>query len=638
MLNKRGFFAFILIVFTVFCVFSQSHLAVPLGDPIYHVLEHAQLRGLLRFLPHTKPYSQAFILSLIDEVLANDRETTFFRVLTQQERRILEQFKRDFSPREPGTSLLHGTITNEHVWNDVYFSGEFGFSLETITGIGYYPQYDGEHFNSGDSFTDIDTRLVLSFKGDLGKSLSYGLTVQGGFFKSPRSELGLAYPYYAGYSPSSHNEPFTVYSEPLAHFPYTYNKNWDGAVWYTTNINNAGHETWPYELSIGYSMFPELSGSFFNGHIQYRIASLQREWGGMTNNSSLILNQTAQPFLAGELMFMPFEWISFSGLAGVLEYSGDGIKDAAGLYQNAFSVNMLEININKIIHINFGSSAVYGKRFELGYLFPIADNFLYQNNIGDFDNMALFLNLKGQIPGIARLWFSFFMDEVNPEGDFFEKARQMYALQLGGTMNIPWITFTSFTSLTLSYTKVEPYTYTHPREVLPWFGDNRMYTNYINNDRGLGSYLPPNSDEFLVRLDTVPIPQSMLSLQYQLIRHGAAYGSSAAGGSSLWSELAPEDRSGDPRLRKFFLEDGAYKWMHIFKISGEYSFTGMNLPVRVFCELGTVYSYFTNIDGKPVIGDASGAGSPGAYSVINTPEYPHSFSFHFVVGIKIFPK
>ena len=201
-------------------------------------------------------------------------------------------------------------------------------------------------------------------------------------------------------------------------------------------------------------------------------------------------------------------------------------------------------------------------------------------------------------------------------------------------MNIPWLTFTSFTSLTLSYTKIEPYTYTHTREILPWYCDNRMFTNYINNDRGLGHYLPPNSDEFLVRLDTVPIPRSMLSLQYQLIRHGASYGSGAVGGSSLWSELDPIDRHSKPQLRKFFLEDGAYQWMHIFKISGEYSLTGFNLPLRIFCELGTVYSYFTNIAGIPVVD----GGSPGPYSVINTPEYPHSLSFHMVLGVKIFPK
>jgi hypothetical protein len=282
---------------------------------------------------------------------------------------------------------------------------------------------------TGDSSNATDSILSFSFKGDLGRNTSYGLTLNGGVFKVPRNILGEYHTFYADFnngddgpypdSPWHKDRLITTYSEPRAFFPYTYKKKWDGSVWYTTDVSNSGHEGWPQELSIGYSMRPEIAGELLNGHIFYRFASLDREWGGMTSNSSLVLNQSAQPFLAGEITFAPFEWLSFSSLTGILEYNNTAsISDSAETFQNAFSIVMLELNINRIAHIDFGSTVVWPKRFELGYLFPLADNFLYQNNIGDFDNMALFMTFQGQLPGMGKLWFSFFIDEINPEIDF----------------------------------------------------------------------------------------------------------------------------------------------------------------------------------------------------------------------------
>jgi hypothetical protein len=205
----------------------------------------------------------------------------------------------------------------------------------------------------------------------------------------------------------------------------------------------------------------------------------------------------------------------------------------------------------------------------------------------------------------------------------------MYAFQLGATARFIWL---PFGSVTLSYTKNEPYNYTHQRISVPWYGKLPMETNYVSNGKSLGHYIPPNSDEILFRLDSIPTPRSLARLQYQLIRHGADYGDRAVGGSSLMSELDPKGRSTKLNLRKYFLHDGAYQWTHIFKFMGEYSFAGSNVPVKLFCELGGVYSYFTDIDGEV------NSGSKYDYSVIDTPLYPHSLGFIGVFGIKIFPK
>jgi hypothetical protein len=141
------------------------------------------------------------------------------------------------------------------------------------------------------------------------------------------------------------------------------------------------------------------------------------------------------------------------------------------------------------------------------------------------------------------------------QGNFDEVDRTMNAYQAGLNFALP---FLSFTSLKLSYTKVNPYCYTHNRNYNPYTGgDLRMETAYHNNGMSLGHYLPPNSDEILIRFQTMPAKNLMTMLQFQMIIHGANYGSSAVDGSHLLSELDPEDRNGNPLLFRYFLRDGA---------------------------------------------------------------------------------
>jgi hypothetical protein len=638
---------------------AQTHISVSLENPVYNVIEQAQTRGLCGYLPSTKPYSQAMILSIIEEILASDPARESAR-LKEAERAILEQFRKDFTPDRNGLDLTRAAISTEHTWNDIYFSSVLDFSMDFAFGAGYYPVAAGYRYNpddsavgnslfegalhpkSGDLFTDFSIIPNLSFIGDLGKNTSYGFTIAGFVGKSPRTVLGQyettpwivlgeTTSYDDDETHETHYQSFPARSEPLAYFPYTYKKKWDGFVWATSKVNNSGQLNWPESVSIGYYMLPELSGAFLNGHFMYRFARLDREWAGSVNNGSLVLNQAAQPFLAFETVIVPFSWISFSSLTGVLEYSNaigsDNSarpKGASESFQNAFSIVMLELSHKKNFKISLGSSVVWPKRFELGYAFPLIENFLYQNNIGDFDNMALFLNLEGRPAGLGKIWFSVFVDEINPENDFFEKDRMMYAYQFGGSAYIPWL---PFTSITLSYTKNEPYNYTHGRVETPWYANPMMETNYVNFGKPLGHYLPPNSDEILLRIQTIPVLKSMIHLQYQMIRHGADYGNRAVDGSSLWSELREEERGS---MKKYFLHDGAYQWMHIFKLGGEYSFTGKNLPIKMLGEVGCVYSYFTDT--------ALELGRYGDFSVINTPQYPNSLRLIAFIGIQLFPK
>jgi hypothetical protein len=609
---------------------AQTHVSVSLDSNVYLILEQAQLRGLCAPLPGAKPYSRAEVLSAISEILSAGEGRV--GALSEKERHILEAAQDAYRTPNEGLDWQRGAYYFENTIgkNDAHISNDIGIRAESLFSGGF-----GSDFSWG-----TDTRITGFILGDLGTHFSYGFTFSGALLRAPRAILGEYDTYYKGFpgypdNPSKVNQKITTYSQPLAFFPYTYQKHWDGYVFAMEKISSGGHLSWPEGLSVGYAVLPEIRGALFDDHISYRMGRTEREWGAMSKGSSLVFNQQAQPFLALEATFKPYSWLNFSTLTGVLEFFNRNGSDSAATNQNAFSLSMLEVNYKQFLHFDVGTSVVWPKRFELGYMFPLVNNFFYQGNIGDFDNLAMFFDLKAQYPGIANVWVSLFLDEVSFERDMFELDRSMYAFQAGTQIAVPWL---PFASLSLRYTKIEPYCYTHIRTIVPWYSTEDAYGNpaymetaYTNNGESIGYYLPPNSDEILLRFETLPDPQTTVHVQYQMIRHGADHGTNAVDGSSFLSELDPERRSENPVLRKYFLRDGAYQWMHILKIGAEHSFTQKKVPLQLFGEAGVVFSYFTNING-----DAN-SGRPSSYSIVDTTEYPQSVSFIATIGFKFYP-
>jgi hypothetical protein len=158
-----------------------------------------------------------------------------------------------------------------------------------------------------------------------------------------------------------------------------------------------------------------------------------------------------------------------------------------------------------------------------------------------------------------------------------------------------------------------------------------METSYTNNGVSLGYYIPPNSDEFLVRFQTIPVKDIQTHLQFQLIRHGADFGLSAVDGSNLLSELDPDGRDGSiPELKRFFLKDGAYQWFYIFKLGAEWKMP--NLPAVLFGEAGINHSYFTSTE------ERANSGTANAYSKIDEYPYLKVSGFIFKLGVRIFSR
>jgi len=601
-------------------LFAQTHNSVSLENQAYYILEQAEIKGLCNPLSGMRPYTKSVIIAAIEEILHSDKAEK----LKKTELEILEQYLASFSKPETGMDWKRGAWRGETKMgkSDIELSANVGVSVDIEGSAGFY---------SDDMYYGTDTWIQAYVNGDLGAHVSYEFIFNGGLIRAPRKKLGTYNTFYENFqndqNPEFENRKIDVYSEPLSRFPYTYKKRWDGSIYFFNSLSD--FEGWPEDFAGGYSLPSELTASFFENKLIMRIGRITHEWGSTSFGGSLAFNQMARPFLAVEGEFFPVPWLGISSLTGVLEYfNNEDIYVSPRTNQNAFSITMLQFRYKNYFFFDFIDAVIWPKRFELGYISPVTNNFFYQNNIGKFDNMAITLNLKIQYPGLGNIWFSFFVDEMNLTVDLLTLDRQMFAMQGGINISVP---FLPFTSLKLSYTKINPYTYTHHRNYLPWYGDLRMEKSYSNNGVCLGYYLPPNSDEILARFQTMPSKNVTAHLQYQMIRHGADFGPNAVDGSNLLSELDPDRDSNPPVLKRFFLQDGAYQWSHIIKIGFEWNLN--KAPVSFYGEAGTVISYFTDIAEEA---NVTGAAHP--YSIVDTPDYTKSNGYIVTIGFKLYPR
>jgi hypothetical protein len=620
-LKSLTFFLF-LFSFSYNSVFAQNHVSVPLENNVYNILEQMELKGISAPLSGIKPYTRNAIYNAIKEILNSEK----VNLLGNTEIEILEQYLHDFSIPEKGLDLRRGIYSAQTFIgnNDTLISANIGAGADYEFSSGFYPSFN-EYY--------IGNELWINFfmNGDLGDHASWEFGGSGGVMHVPRKYLGDYNTYYEGFKDDSsyQNQLIEVFSEPLTQFPYSFKKRWDGSVYYFTNLS--GFANWPDPAAGGYNLLSEISASFLQNKLFMRIGRLSHEWGSVPFGSSLALNKMARPFLAFEAEFWPVSWFGFSTMTGILEYyNTKGIKKSSMSFQNAYSSTFMQFRYKNYLFLDLGEAVVWPKRFELGYISPLTNMFFYQNNIGDFDNMAIMLNMKLQYPGLGNIWLSFFIDEMDINKSFYELDRTMIAVQAGACIPLP---FLSFSSIKISYTRINPYNYTHNRVYIPWYReDTPMEQSYINNGVNLGYYLPPNSDELLLSFETMPVKNLTAHFQYQLIRHGADFGSSAVDGSSMYSELDPDGRNGsNPVLRRFFLQDGAYQWMHIIK--AELEWKAPSYPIALFLEAGMHISYFTNIASP-----ANVTGQAYRYEKIDTAEYPKSTGFIMKMGIKIFPR
>lgn len=636
-------------------VSAQMNVSVPVTDEIYEFLDLAHKKGLCSPLRSYKPYTRSQILESLREIYDNSEK------MSDKEIEITEKYLAAYevNEEEKKNTFYQASIKNHNEAFPISFNYKSG--LEFVYSGGLYTDSDYDSFG-------MDNMYHVNFDGDIGKGLSYKLGAVLDFSWMPLMEIGdyfIGYPWFKegvdDFADGKFEEGSSEYEEIIksqrkirrylnnSYLPYSYKKPWSGQFYFSKNLNAAGLEGWATSFGLGFSIDGEIRGSLLNNHIILGAGRLDREIAAMDNGSSLVLNKQAYPFMAVDAQFKLFDCLKFYSLTGILEYpnqdyiNDDELKkigkpegvDDSYFYQNAFSLNMIELDF-KYLHFDFGSSVVWPKRFDIGYMFPLANYVEYQNHIGDCDNLALFGDLKFTISGLGSIWGSFYLDEINGlNNNPFIKTRAMFAYQGGVKYILPKM---PFASLSFRYTKIEPYCYTHHSiNYAPWY-DHYICENYTNNGESLGYYLPPNSDEFLLQFKIQPKMGINLGASYQLIRHGADYGSQQVPGSSIYSELSNQNRD---ELEKYFLHDGAYNWIHILSTGGKVSLN-TKLPLSFYGNLGLMFSYYTMIDPDNYDRDVNGnngnckdADFSTPIDIANTDEYPNLFGAVLTIGVRI---
>ena len=372
-------------------------------------------------------------------------------------------------------------------------------------------------------------------------------------------------------------------------FPHSFSRQWDGGV---LSLSRGGaFSGWPDDPSLAGGFCAELNGVFFDDRLQLRLGRVRRDWGPGVNGASLFINSHARPFAAIEGTYSPLPWLGVSFINGALErFSEDGQWPHGGPFANMISAAQVEFNPLLFIHFSVGGSALWFTQI----------------------NAAFFSNLELRLPGLLKIWGSLFVDRLNSSFDNFGTANgNNYAWQAGLKTVVHWLPFSSFT---LRYTKVEPYCYTG--------GD--LSSAYVSGGESLGYYIPPNSDELFVRMESRLLPEVQVHVQFQMIRHGADFGYMAVPGSSL-GDILPGTGSA-----KYFLKDGVYRLDNVIKLGGSFNLKIGTVPLAIFAETGVVLTSFT-INGE------AGPGNEGQPERINDEVYSARNGFIFSIGFRLFP-
>ena len=213
-------------------------------------------------------------------------------------------------------------------------------------------------------------------------------------------------------------------------------------------------------------------------------------------------------------------------------FSLGATSNAYGVYNSRrkpdkyLTMHSFEFRPFKNFSFTYYETIVYGNRFDFSYLLPVP--YMAVQGVGGFDdNLQMGLNFKWKIAK-GLVWAGdLFVDDLNMNSmiKFDFDTRMKFAAKTG-IQFAP--TNTIFDILTLDYTLVMPYMFTHSQYVLPdnaksqilLTGSGLNFQNYTTNGMPIGCQLAPNSDGLSLTVKLQPFNKVHLSYMTNYFRHG----------------------------------------------------------------------------------------------------------------------
>jgi hypothetical protein len=512
---------------------AQEQLPVDVKDPVYTILEIADIRGLVPPGSAVRPYSEYQVRSRLDAARAAGT------LLSPVERDVLDDMARGFPAGDAPAAYLAA-------------AGASGVRVDL----------------SHPAALDFSSMGEATVAGTLWSALSYGLSVEG----------------------------FLDMVNPQAFVPYGFSRQTDGFQVWTQGQSVEVSQGVNGHLNFGSAALSALSLDLLDHTLNFQLTRTRRDWG--VGEGSLSLAGTARPVEAFSASVSASPGWGFSFLAGTL---GNWWNPAAE--QKMFSIHRVELFPTDWLYLSPWESVVYAKRLELSYLDPVMPFFFGQQLNGDYDNIMMGADAAATVAHFARLYVSLLVDEVSfpPLSTFFTRPDNRYAWQAGVKVPLPW---PAWSLIVFQYTKIEPYTYTHYLQTVPSY-TQPIEISYTNDGENLGYHLPPNSDEFLVRLSAIPVPGLAVSAQYQLIRHGTGDHLLGQIEGDINTPIIYSPPSTYPM--KDFLHDGIYEWINIARLDASYSLRAINATLWAEYALVSATSYM-NVTGNDVVKNLVGLG------------------------------
>lgn len=431
MKHTIGIAGILILLIFVSPLFGAVHISVPLDHEVYRILENAEIRGLIDTQPSVKPYNASTILKLLQQI---------------------QNHPGDMRPSE--RDEVARILANLRLIYGVQPSG-----FEDVLSTGFFRTYDDEKqmgASMGANFSSFQTvsaktreydsrNVVLAFmRGDLGPNISFNM------------DFGLALDRLNSnvFIPTEFTIPGEGFYMQLI-----------GGTSQLRDIPSDG-------FYFGLTLSPEVAASFFNDSLRLRWGSIKRDWGPGLNN--LLVSGSARSFDGIDIQAKLTPWLSYSVVNGSLgKFSLDTLDDEPFFsddfqqdkpyyrFDNNFSAHRVDVDFTKNLRISIFESTVWQKRFELGYLNPLAIYMFQQNNLGDIDDVIAGLDFSYTLPTKVRVYGAVATSEMNVLSDpltMLKAARNMLAFQAGVVVPLP---IGTFSSLTVQWTYLAPFFYAH---------------------------------------------------------------------------------------------------------------------------------------------------------------------------------
>ncbi len=465
------FFSAVLFIFAAACVFAQVE-NVSIEYPVYDFIREMSVKKIINFdedNPNLSRFEIANFLKTIDSKKAE---------LSKTEIKLLDKYKVEFIPEESSKdntwqmfgsgknfiSNLGDFFSNKQKY--IFTAGKPGSNV-FIEGIGNV--YAGTEFKPDNKHQTVFMDGGFRARGTIFKSLGYSFDFTKGFIGGNSELAGIIEPkLQSNFKYNENAEVFNNYDYTNAYLKY-YIEPTEGMGLSA----QFGREKLTY--GYGYGSKPILSGD-------------------NPNMDFLKLN-----FNYGIIRFS-------SIFASTVGYMSENRDDR---YTKYFSAHRIKVAIPDIVDLAISDVVIYNGRIDFAYLNPILLWHFAEKSLQDRDNKNFVFDFKTK-----------FMKDVEIQGTLFVDDDEQFAILSGGTTRsqkyvyqigtMIYEPFIKNLSLTVEYTKIRPYTYTH-------YDIRDNYTAYGVN---LGHRIGPNADELFTRLTYNISDWGRINLEYSHVRKG----------------------------------------------------------------------------------------------------------------------